>query len=74
MLVYLQKMDHNSQQHSHMPLDGPAPACPLMPLADQYFCTHFNVLQAKYKQPNFYKQKRRHSQALIVLQKPQTTK
>jgi hypothetical protein len=39
-VVYLQKMDHNSQQPSHMPLGGPALSCPLMPLTDQYFCTH----------------------------------
>jgi hypothetical protein len=57
MLVYLQKIDYNSQQPSHMLLGGPALSCPLMPLADQYFCTHFNVLQAKHKQPNFINKK-----------------
>jgi hypothetical protein len=39
-----------------------------------YFRTHINVLEAKHKQSNFYKQKRKNTQVLIVLQKPQTTK
>jgi hypothetical protein len=34
-------MDHNSQQPSHMPLRGPALSCPLMPLMNQYFHTHY---------------------------------
>jgi hypothetical protein len=34
-------MDHNSQQPSHMLLGGLALLCPLMPLADQHFHTHF---------------------------------
>jgi hypothetical protein len=51
-------MDHHSQQTSHVPLGGPALACPLMPQADQYFRTHFNVLQAKHKQPNFTNKKK----------------
>jgi hypothetical protein len=57
MLVYLQKMDYNSQQPSHMPLGGPVLVCPLMPLAEQHFHIHFNVLQTKHKQSNFHKQK-----------------
>jgi hypothetical protein len=42
-------MDHNSQQPSHMPFGGQALSCPLMPLANQYFRIHFNVLQTKHK-------------------------
>jgi hypothetical protein len=57
MLVYLQKMDYNSQQPSHMLLGGPPLLCPLKPLVDQYFHTHFNVLQAKHKQLNFINNK-----------------
>jgi hypothetical protein len=53
----MQTMDHNSQQHWHMPLRGPALLYPLMPLVDQYFRTHFNVLQAKHKQLNFINNK-----------------
>jgi hypothetical protein len=52
-------MDHNNQQPSHMPLRGPALSYPLMPLADYYFRTHFNVLQAKDKQLNFMNNKER---------------
>jgi hypothetical protein len=40
--------------HAHK---GPALSCPLMSLADQYFRTHFNVLQDKHKQPNFINNK-----------------
>jgi hypothetical protein len=57
MLVYLQKIDLNCQQLSHMPLGGPELSCPLMPLADQYFYTHFNVLQAKHKHQTFINKK-----------------
>jgi hypothetical protein len=39
--VYLQKTDHNRQQHSHMPLSGPALLCPLMPQEDQHLHAHF---------------------------------
>jgi hypothetical protein len=50
-------------------------SCPLMPLADQYLRTHFNVLQlSTNNQNNLINNKRRHPQALIVLPKPQTTK
>jgi hypothetical protein len=31
--------------------------CPLRPLVDQYFHTHFIVLQAKHKQLNFINNK-----------------
>jgi hypothetical protein len=37
---------------THAP-SRPALVCPSIPIMDQYFCTHFNVLQATQKQPNF---------------------
>jgi hypothetical protein len=45
---------------THAP-SGPALACPVMPNMDQYFHTHFNVLQAKHKQPNFINNKEAHT-------------
>jgi hypothetical protein len=58
----------------HAP-SGPALACPTQALMGHwYFRAHFNAVQTKHKQLNFHKQKRKHTQVLIVLQKPQTTK
>jgi hypothetical protein len=57
MLVYLQKMDYNSREPSHMPLGGPKLLRPLMPLVYQYSRTHFNVLQAKQKHQTFINNK-----------------
>jgi hypothetical protein len=42
---------------THAP-SRPALAYPSMPIMDQYFHTHFNVLQAKHKQPNFINNKK----------------
>jgi hypothetical protein len=54
---------------------GPALACPNYPRHGPFELLYpVNALYAKHKQPNFYKQKRRHPQDLIVLQKPQITK
>jgi hypothetical protein len=55
-----------ADQHLHAQLKPP--------MGHQYFRTHFNILQAKHKQQNFHKQKRKHMQVLMVLLKPQTTK
>jgi hypothetical protein len=66
-------MDHNIQQPSHIPLGGPTLSCALMPLVDQYFHTHFNVLQAKHKHQTFINNKEAFA-ALIVLLKPQIIK
>jgi hypothetical protein len=52
----------------------PALACPIMPLVDQHFCIHFKSYKLSTYNQNFTKNKRKHQQALIVLQKPQTTK
>jgi hypothetical protein len=42
---------------THVP-SIPALAYPIMPIMDQYFRTHFNILQVKHKQPKFIKQQK----------------
>jgi hypothetical protein len=54
-------------------LKGLALVCSIIPLAAQHFPTHFKSYKLSTK-PNLVNNKRRHPQALLVLQKAQTTK
>jgi hypothetical protein len=56
-----------------MPLRGLALSCPLMPLADQHYHTHFKSYKLSTKNQNFINNKEAYTY-LIFLLKPQTTK
>jgi hypothetical protein len=56
-----------------MPLRGLALSCPLMPLADQHFHTHFMPYKLSTNNQNFINNKEAYT-TLISLLMPQTTK
>jgi hypothetical protein len=66
-------MDHNNKQPSHMPLKGPTLSCPLMPLADQHFHTHFKSYKLSTNNQNLITNKKAYI-ILISLLKSQITK